>query len=147
MVHGKKRETMIVVRRDEHKMRIVRSSAQSLARLAEVSELGIADLQYARQRKALFIDVLGIRARSRFAGHDLHAIGGLDRGEIRNVFEIKKPTAPCAVVGVGAVENRKVRRVSAVLDEVEPVVIIDPRRFQRSLSRRSSTGVREREPS
>ena len=79
MIDGKQRKAVIVVGRDEHEMRVVRACAQRLARLFEMGKLGVADLQNARQRKALLIDVLGIRGRSRFARHDFHAVGKFRR--------------------------------------------------------------------
>src|SRR6266576_682856 len=140
VVHCKKRKAVIVVRRDEHEVGVVRARAQSFARLLEVSKLGIADLQDARQREALLIDVLGVCGRSPLARYDFHAVRRLDRVEGRNVFEIKKPTAPCSVIGIGAVKSREMCRIGAILDEVKPVIIIYSRGLQRSLS----SGIRKR---
>ena len=139
MVHGKQRETVVVVRRDEHEMGVVRARSQSFARLLEVGKLGVADLQDARQGEAFLVDILGVCGRSRLARDDFHAVGGFHRVERRNLFEVKKPTAPSPVVGVGSVQDRKVHGVRAVFDEVEPVVIVNPSRFQRSFAR----GVRQ----
>src|ERR1700752_1628011 len=98
MIGGIKRKAAIVVRRDEHEMSVMRAGAERFARLSEVGKLGVADLQNTRPGEAFFIHVFTIRARPRFARHDFHAVGRFDGVELWDLFEIKKPTAPRAVV-------------------------------------------------
>src|SRR5688572_11933830 len=99
-----------------------------------MGKFGIADLQNTRQRETLLVHVLSIACRSRFARDDFHAVGSFHRIEWRNIFEIKKPAAPGAVVGIGAMKDRKVRWVGAILDEIEPVIIVLAGWLERPLS-------------
>ena len=124
MVDGEQREMIIIAGRHKHKMRVVRACGQRLFRFFKMGKFGIADLQNTRQSKALLIDVLSIGCRSWFARDHFHAVGSFHRVKRRNVFEIKKPAAPGAVVGIRAMEDRKVRRIGAILDEIEPFIII-----------------------
>src|ERR1043166_8285620 len=96
-------------------------------------ELEIANLNNARQRDGLFIDVFGIRGGAGFARDHLDAVGRFDRVEVRNVEAIEEPAAPCAVVGIAAMEYRKMHRINAVLDEIKPVVVVVASGFDISL--------------
>src|SRR5215469_11208840 len=67
MIYRKDRKRIVIVGRHEHKMLVVRTGAQRLSWLFEVSKLRIANLQNAGQSEALFIDVFGLGRRARLA--------------------------------------------------------------------------------
>src|SRR5437870_347359 len=98
-----------------------------------MSELGVADLQNARQSKTFFVHVLRIGGRARLTRNDFHPVGGLDGIERRNIPEVEKPTPPRPVIGIGPVQNGKVHWIGAVFDEIEPVVIVNASTLQRAL--------------
>ncbi len=87
-------------------------------------ELEIADLNDTRERDAFLVHIFRFRSRTGLARNHLHSVSRLNGIEMRNVMAVEEPAPPRSVAGVAAMEHGEMDRIDAVLNEVEPVIII-----------------------
>src|SRR6266850_8403588 len=134
IISSKQHEMIVIVRRREHDMLNVTALPQRRRRLVKMGKLEIPDLNNTRQSHAFLINIFRTRSRTRLTRDHLHSVGRLNCIEMRNVVKVEKPAPPRSVAGVATMEHGEMHRIDAVLNEVEPVVIVVANQLDISLA-------------